>query len=473
MKKVMENLLIIICVHIVIASWWVIHYFGEVNGDEMLFHLLVPLNGVNSDCFLNYFLLAIIPTIIIVVLLKILLKKIIKLKKKKLFYVGLTIVSLSFMFFELNLDSYIDDQIKQSNFIKENYIETKNVKLKFPDTKRNLIFIFLESTEVTYSSKDDGGIRKENLIPNLTKVAKENISFSNSRKMGGALGLNGSSWTVASMVSHTSGLPLKINFSSNGIIDFENFMSNVTTIGDILEENGYENYLIAGSDTNYGARKVYFQEHGDYNIYDVNSALNDKKIKEKVWWGFDDDKLFSIAKEQLLEISQKEEPFNYTMLTVDTHFEDGYLANTCETKFNDYYADVIYCSDKRISNFLDWLKEQDFYKNTTVVLVGDHKSMDTDFFNNVPRNYMRTNYNAFINSVSTTDNLYNRQFTALDLFPTTLASLGVEIENNKLALGVNLFSEEKTLVEEYGYNYVFNELNKRSTFYNNNFLAYK
>ena len=99
MKKVMENLLIIICVHIVIASWWVIHYFGEVNGDEMLFHLLVPLNGVNSDCFLNYFLLAIIPTIIIVVLLKILLKKIIKLKKK-LFYVGLTIVSLFFIYKE-------------------------------------------------------------------------------------------------------------------------------------------------------------------------------------------------------------------------------------------------------------------------------------------------------------------------------------------------------------------------------------
>ena len=59
------------------------------------------------------------------------------------------------------------------------------------------------------------------------------------------------------------------------------------------------------------------------------------------------------------------------------------------------------------------------------------------------------------------------------MFPTTLASLGVEIEGNRLGLGTNLFSDRKTIIEEKGYSYVFNELNKRSTFYNNNVLSYK
>ena len=70
-------------------------------------------------------------------------------------------------------------------------------------------------------------------------------------------------------------------------------------------------------------------------------------------------------------------------------------------------------------------------------------------------------------------NTTNRKFTSLDMYPTTIAALGATIEGNKLALGTNLYSSEKTLVEEKGYDYVFKELNKRSTYYNNNVLAYK
>ena len=47
-----------------------------------------------------------------------------------------------------------------------------------------------------------------------------------------------------------------------------------------------------------------------------------------------------------------------------------------------------------------------------------------------------------------------------------LASIGVEIEGNRLGLGVNLFSEEKTNFEKYGTEYVNGELKKNSNFYN-------
>lgn len=333
--------------------------------------------------------------------------------------------------------------------------------------------------ENTYSSVKNGGIKKDNLIPNLTRISKENVNFSNGGELGGALSINGSAWTAAAMVSQTSGLPLKINSSSNGIIDFNNFMPNVTTLGDILEDNGYNNYLLVGSDSTYGSRKTYFEQHGNYSVYDVNSAIDDKVIREdeKVWWGFDDNLLFELAKEKLLEISSNDEPFNYTMLTVDTHFEDGYLADDCDEKFNDQYSDVMYCADRKINEFLEWIKEQDFYENTTVILVGDHLSMDVDYFDDVEDDYVRTTYNAFINPLCDTDRCSgkktNREFTSLDMFPTTLASLGVKIDGERLALGTNLFSLKKTIVEEYGYEHVFNELKLRSSFYNDNFLAYK
>ena len=57
------------------------------------------------------------------------------------------------------------------------------------------------------------------------------------------------------------------------------------------------------------------------------------------------------------------------------------------------------------------------------------------------------------------------------LYPTTLAALGATIKGNKLGLGTNLFSNELTLIEKYGVEYVNNELMKTSKFYNKNILV--
>ena len=57
------------------------------------------------------------------------------------------------------------------------------------------------------------------------------------------------------------------------------------------------------------------------------------------------------------------------------------------------------------------------------------------------------------------------------MFPTTLAALGVKIEGNKLGLGVNLFSTEKTLLEEYGKEYINEEIMKKSFYYDNELLG--
>ena len=260
--------------------------------------------------------------------------------------------------------------------------------------------------ENTYTTKKEGGKQKQNLIPNLTKLSNEYISFSNTTKQGGALQINGTAWTAAAMVGHTSGLPLKINISSNGIIDLNNFFPNTKTLGDILKENGYNNYLLLGSDSTYGCRKHYFTQHGDYEIYDLTTAIKEKEMTEDdiVWWGFDDTDLYNYAKKQLTEISKQEEPFNYTLLTVDTHFEDGYLADDCKKEYKDQYSNVIKCADNKIYKFVKWIQNQDFYKNTTIIIVGDHLSMDTDYFNNCEKDYNRTIYNVIINSSINTNN---------------------------------------------------------------------
>ena len=41
----------------------------------------------------------------------------------------------------------------------------------------------------------------------------------------------------------------------------------------------------------------------------------------------------------------------------------------------------------------------------------------------------------------------NRDFSTLDFFPTTLASLGVQIEGDRLGLGTNLFSNNVSSIK--------------------------
>ena len=51
------------------------------------------------------------------------------------------------------------------------------------------------------------------------------------------------------------------------------------------------------------------------------------------------------------------------------------------------------------------------------------------------------------------------------MYPTILASLGIDIDSDRLGLGTNLFSNEKTLIEQYGFNRVNSEIKKYSSYY--------
>ena len=128
------------------------------------------------------------------------------------------------------------------------------------------------------------------------------------------------------------------------------------------------------------------------------------------------------------------------------------------------------CSSRQVLEFVDWLKAQPFWENTTVVITGDHLSMDNGYFErNVDSNYNRMVYNCILNSPVTSDNTQNRDYCAVDLFPTTLAALGCTIEGDRLGLGTNLFSDLPTLAEKQGFDRFNAELGQASDYYVENF----
>lgn len=472
--KVVSGIISVLAILICFSIKWMLETWANLTMDELVYHLNSPLEGTNSDMIWQYVFKCIVPTIIIIMVITAIMI-IFKKKKKRTGYICIVVLIASVTILvlygytawkKLDIGDYMSGQSEISSFIDDNYVDPKEVTLTFPEKKRNLIYIFLESMETAYSDEDNGGAFEKDVIPELTEIAQENEEFSGKdNKLNGGYSMSGTTWTMGAMFAQTSGLPLKISISANEMDTQDNFFPGITTIGDILSDAGYSQTLLLGSNATFGGRKLYFSEHGNYDIIDYNYAMEQGWLSTEeypVWWGYDDQKLFEFAKNRLGELATQNEPFNLTMLTVDTHFEDGYVCDKCDDRFgNNQYANVMACSSKQVAEFVEWVQQQDFYENTTIVISGDHPTMDSDFCEDVDESYTRKVYTAYINGGKS--ELSNaRNYTTMDAFPTTLAAIGVEIEGNRLGLGTNLFSSEQTLTERFGIEKEEKELNKQS-----------
>jgi len=480
MKKKIAYMIIIICVMTAVSTTiiidWLYNAFENLSMNEIVFQLKVPLKGTSTqliDDFLEKCPLKIlgITAILLFILLYPIKKQKKQLIKSTMISILILVIGTGRIMMVTDISEYIKAQMNYSTLIKDEYVAPEKVALEFPEQKRNLIYIFLESMETTFCAKEDGGLSENDLIPEISKLAKENLNFSNTSKIGGAYTTYGTTWTIAAMTAQTTGVPLKISIEENSLSEYSSFLGGAHSIGEILEDNGYHNFLLLGSDATFGGRRNLFTQHGNYEIWDYVSAREEGKVKEHIWWGYTDEKLFEYAKEKILNLSNQEKPFNFTMLTVDTHFQDGYTCEDCPTKWDKAYENVISCSSQKVGEFVEWIKQQDFYENTTIVISGDHLTMQAGFFELEPgQNYDKKVISLIINPAIEAENT-TRAYSTFDLYPTTLAALGVKIEGDKLALGTNLFSKEQTLIEKYGLKYVNEELKKTSIFYNNNILV--
>lgn len=476
---------------------WLANKYDRVTLDQIVYQMKSSAAGANrsllSSAYIRVLLFGVLLTGVEVLLyllcsgyfskafrgsgkyLKFCSSKICRFLTKKALPICMCILVVCACFFvgKLNVLDYVDNMSTESGLIEKLYVDPNSVELAFPSKKRNLIYIFLESMEVTFSDTDASGPITDNFIPELTQLAEENINFSNDETLGGAYSFTGTTWTAAAMVAQTSGMIVQVPLNAPTYGGENEYIPGLVTIGEVLEDAGYHQTLLVGSDAEFAGRDTYFTEHGNYEIVDIKSLKEQGRLEEdyQEFWGYEDEKLFQFAKEELLRISELDQPFNFTMLTCDTHFPNGYECQLCESEYDEQYPNVLHCSSKQVYSFIAWVQQQDFYDNTTIVISGDHLTMDPEFLQDADENYTRTIYNCIINSPVTPIKETNREFGTFDMFPTTLAALGVNIEGDRLGLGTNLFSDKPTWTEHYGFDILNNELQKNSTFYNTTFLG--
>ena len=491
-KSKKHNLLspaLIICAGLLLIAYlcffsarWFVSTYGRLGFDSILFTLNSDMHGVQDGLLLRFALYAALPTVLFTALSVFLLfffpRKTGKYLKNRcrnpwsaVVAVALSLGLTGFAAWDVELDDYLLDQIQESDLYEKYYVNPDDAQITFPAEKRNLVYIMLESMETSYLSRDLGGGMDENLIPELYSLASENINFSHNNGVGGFYCTSGATWTIGAMVAQTAGIPLKTptedvnEYGKEG----EDFLPGVTSITSILHDAGYYQALMVGSDAAFGGREPYFLQHGMDKVYDIYTARADGIVPSDyfVWWGMEDLHLFEYARQELTKIAALDQPFAFTMLTVDTHHVGGYQCSYCEESASgESYDQSISCSSRQVAEFVAWLQAQPFYENTTVIIVGDHESMDNGYFErNVSDRYQRMVYNCILNSAAETPLSKNRQFTAVDLFPTTLAAMGCRIEGDRLGLGTNLFSSVPTLTEKMGIRRFDDELAKSSDYY--------
>ena len=489
--KAVIMLFTIIGLLVVFFADWFIDYFGNITPEQFLFNLKSPIKGTSDGMvaeiirtpILKAFFFA-VPLFILVVYnrydvvvakpQRMLFKRTVGKGLLLLVAFAVLVSGVTYGSQKLRLPEVYEAYAKDSQYIAKNYVAPTAKQYKFPEKKRNLVHIYLESVENSYLSKDLGGYMHENLMPELTELSKEGVHFSDTKApFGGPYQTYGSSWSVAGMINMGMGIPLKIPMNGNSYGKSGYFLPGARGLGDILQEEGYEQTIMFGADADFGGLTTYFKSHGDFNIWDWKYARDNGYIPKdyKVWWGFEDDKLYDFAKQEITRLSQTGKPFNFTMETADTHFPDGYVSKNTPTPRDNQYANVIAYSTSEAVEFVRWIQQQPYYKDTTIVITGDHLSMDKKFFKNFDPNYKRDIFNLIINPAKEPEKVQNRKFAPLDMFPTILSSMGVEIKGNRLGLGTDLFSETPTLIERDGIDKFDHEISVNSNYYNKQFVS--
>lgn len=318
--------------------------------------------------------------------------------------------------------------LEESEFFQEHYREPE--KIVAPKKKLNLVLIYVESLENGFS---DPEIMGRDLLATLNKSTDTDYRFNSYEQT------TGTGWTIAGIVSSQCGVPLKPTTIFDGNTQGEkvkSFLPGAKCLGDILYENGYKNVFLGGASLYFAGKGKFLAQHGYSELYGREewSQIGETEFND---WGLYDDKLFKRAKLKLDALEKSKRPFNLTLLTVDTHFPDGFYSQTCKDKGAKDYKDIVSCTADQIADFLSYMKRKDYLDNTVVVILGDHLAMQVPVYKELESSKHRTVFNRFVTPnklAKNRDNIYH-----FSIFPTILYSLGFRFPENRLGLGASGF----------------------------------
>lgn len=300
---------------------------------------------------------------------------------------------------------------------------------------KNVVMLYLESVEQMYTDESV----YPGLTPFLTSLADEALVFNNIYET------QGTNFTVAGILSSQCGTPLIFGGGPGGPggndILKNGFMQEAFCFGDILDAAGYHQVFMGGASTRFAGKGVFLADHGYDEVYgleELHPFIDDPSYTNN--WGLFDDSLLEIAAQRFDDVvEQARTPFNFTVLTVDTHPPAGQFSRSCEPYdvIDNPMFHSVHCADQIVERFINHLKQSPAWDDTVVMIMSDHlhmRNVGQEFY---PPGYDRKLLVYLLNTGQT--GVIETPGAHMDLAPTILSLMGVQHQQQFLA-GDNLLA---------------------------------
>ncbi|MDR2760763.1 MAG: sulfatase-like hydrolase/transferase [Rickettsiales bacterium] len=273
----------------------------------------------------------------------------------------------------------------------EDFVDKKDLKAKISGEKpKNLVMIFLESFEQNFLD----GKQFPGVADNIIKLTKEGEFYSDIPQV------EGSGWTSAAIHTALCGSPEIYNVRRNKLFKTVT-VSNLICLPDVLREAGYYQLYLGGGFKTFAGKSFFLELHSFDRIYGKDEILKEYDIaQENLWgWGVKDYDLFEAAKDKYQELSKSGKPFNLTILTIAPHAPRGIPDKRCKNEQSDPILNSVQCDDELLYDFIEFLKNQENYEDTLVLILPDHLVMGSSIsetLNSMGKE--RRLYSLFLNS---------------------------------------------------------------------------
>ena len=130
------------------------------------------------------------------------------------------------------------------------YVFPDSVSIEFPQRKRNLIYIMMESMETNF----------KDYTPEINRLSEENVSF-----LPGGVDLAMTTWTMAAQVAKMCGVPLNVprDMENNDFVN--SFLPNIKCLPDVLAEYNYNQVYVQGSDGTFASKRQFWNQHHSFS----------------------------------------------------------------------------------------------------------------------------------------------------------------------------------------------------------------
>ena len=319
------------------------------------------------------------------------------------------------------------------------------------ENPRNLILIYLESGEQTLANDVDF---EKNAFAPLEAVTTPEQGWMSVRDFQQYAG---GGWTMSGLVSTQCGIPLKGGSGlSSGAEPAEpgedmSYLGGVTCMGDVLQKQGYQSVFLGGANSSFASKNQFLTSHGYSTVKDLFTwrELGEPEQNFRPDWGLSDQRLMAHAKDEVdrlhAEYEQTGQPFNLTMLTLDTH-EPVHVYDYCTVDTENEVTSVYECSMAQVADYVTYLQQQGYLKDTAVAIMGDHlkhMSAGDAFHEQLDHHPNRTIFNRFWVPGEAADDLTMRpEVDQLSMYPTLLEAAGLQIRDRQAGLGVSAFARK-------------------------------